>query len=123
MVDVEVRAAQPRTPDPALLEVIVTQVGMPLSMEQVRESILHLFSLGQFRDIQVDASEHNGGVALRYLVLPVRLVKAFEFRGLGLSRRLLRNELRARYGELAGARPRAWRGASARGRCTGIAAT
>ena len=101
VVDVEVARGAAQTPDPALLEVIVTQVGMPLSMEQVRESILHLFSLGQFRDIQVDASEHNGGVALRYLVLPVRLVKAFEFRGtLGLSRRLLRNELRARYGEL-----------------------
>ena len=101
VVAVEVVRGTAQTPDPALLEVIVTRVGMPLSMEQVRESILHLFSLGQFHDIRIDASERDGGVALRYLVRPVRLVEAFEFRGtLGLSRNLLRDEIRARYGEL-----------------------
>ena len=85
---------------PVLQDFIVTRIGAPLSLEQVRESILHLFSLGVFEDIQVDATLQGEGVALRYAVVPVQRVERMEFQGdLRLSSGRLRAALTDRYGE------------------------
>src|SRR3989442_2077998 len=54
------------TSDTSVLRVIETRVGQPLSMTLVRESITHLFSLGRFDDVRVDADTAAGGVVLRY---------------------------------------------------------
>ncbi|HMD36980.1 MAG TPA: hypothetical protein VKH42_18530, partial [Vicinamibacterales bacterium] len=48
------------TADPAMTAVVETEVGRPLSMVQVRESVAHLFSLGRFEDVRVDATLENG---------------------------------------------------------------
>ena len=53
-------------PTPGSEELIVTSVGIPLSMTDVRESIWHLFSLGYYSDIRVDASLRDGGVVLLF---------------------------------------------------------
>ena len=42
-----------RVDDPRLLRLVETRVGEPLSMARVRETIAHLFSLGQFEDVRV----------------------------------------------------------------------
>lgn len=67
--------------DPTLLELVETRVGEPLAMSAVRESVLHLFSLGRFEDIRVEAADTPGGVDLVYDLVPVHPVGALEFRG------------------------------------------
>src|SRR4051812_8322256 len=50
--------------DPTLTQALATKVGRPLVMGDVRESVTHLFSLGRFDDVRVDATIAAGGVAL-----------------------------------------------------------
>ena len=86
-------------PDSALLDLVETRVGPPLSMRQIRESLLHLFTLGRFQDVQVDATPLQQGVALRYELIPLQVVERLEFHGLlGLSRGRLRDTIVERYG-------------------------
>jgi outer membrane protein assembly factor BamA len=88
------------TTEPALSDVIATPVGAPLSLTDVRETITHLYSLGRFDDVQVDA-EHtpDGGVALRYLLTPIHAVSDVEFKGnLGVSESALRRRMTDRFG-------------------------
>ena len=84
----------------ALRELIQVRVGAPLSMEEVRESITHLYSLRRFQDVRVDASDAPaGGVAVRFTMIPVHLVEEVEFIGnLELSRGRLRDTVRDRFG-------------------------
>ena len=87
------------TVEPALLNLVETRVGQPLSMVAVRESITHLFSLGRFQDVQVDGSEAPGGVRLRYDLIPLHSVRRVNFRGTaGLPERLLRRTVADRFG-------------------------
>jgi len=69
------------TTEPALVQLVETQVGRPLSMIEVRESITHLFSLGRFDDVRVDASMEGTGVGLRYELSPIHVVSKVEFTG------------------------------------------
>ena len=86
-------------PDSALLDLVETRVGPPLSMRQIRESVLHLFTLGRFQDVQVNATPLQQGVALRYELIPLQVVERLEFQGLlGLSRGRLRGAIVERYG-------------------------
>ncbi|MDP6374192.1 MAG: BamA/TamA family outer membrane protein [Vicinamibacterales bacterium] len=81
-------------------DLVVTRVGATLSMAGVRDSIWHLFSLARFSDIRVDASRRDGGVALRYELVPVRVVDEIAFSGdLGVSRGRLRDAIAERYGD------------------------
>ena len=48
--------------DATLRDLVETRAGTPLSMATVRESMSHLYSLGRFQDIQVEASEVPGTV-------------------------------------------------------------
>ena len=86
--------------DQALLDLVETKVGAPLSIRQVRESLLHLFTLGRFQDVQVDAASLQQGVALHYDLIPLQVVERLEFRGLlGLTRNQLREAIAERYGQ------------------------
>jgi outer membrane protein insertion porin family len=69
------------TVDPALVEIVETRVGAALSMLDVRESITHLFSLGRFDDVRVDASVEGNGVALRYQLTALHQIARLEFVG------------------------------------------
>ena len=66
--------------DPALLEFVETRPGRPLSMRQVRESIAHLFSLGDFIDVRASAAAAPRGVSLRYDLAPFRGAGGIEVR-------------------------------------------
>lgn len=85
--------------EPAVLDVVITRVGQPLSMSDVRETIGHLFGLGRYEDVQVSATMTAGGVGLVYDLIPIHHVRALEFRGtLGLSAALLRTTVTDRLG-------------------------
>jgi len=69
------------TADPALMQVVETQVGRPLSMAEVRQTITHLFSLGRFDDVRADATLEGGSVVLRYELSPIHPVVRIDFAG------------------------------------------
>ncbi|HVZ19472.1 MAG TPA: POTRA domain-containing protein [Vicinamibacterales bacterium] len=67
--------------DPSLVRILDIRVGQPLSMRDVRETELHLFAMGRFEDVRVDASTVAGGVAVRFDLTSLRPVSAIEFAG------------------------------------------
>src|SRR4051812_36293667 len=69
------------TIDPALVRLVETRVGEALAVAAVRETITHLFSLGRFDDIRVDATLEGGRVALRYELSPIHPVESIQFTG------------------------------------------
>lgn len=69
------------TTEPALVQVVETRAGTPLSMLEVRESVTHLFSLGRFDDVRVDARLEGAAVALRYELSLSHVVSKIEFAG------------------------------------------
>jgi outer membrane protein assembly factor BamA len=99
VVEIEVVVEDRLSPDPALRDLIEVTLNAPLALADVRESIRHLFSLGRFQDIQVEAFDAPNGVRLRFNLIPMHAVERVEFEGtLGLSERLLRNTMSSRYG-------------------------
>jgi len=89
------------TRDTTLIAMVETTVGQPLAMASVRESITHLFSLGRFEDVRVDASLENGKVALRYALSPVHPITRIRFDGPGgpdVDERAMRRAMLDRYG-------------------------
>jgi outer membrane protein assembly complex protein YaeT len=87
--------------DAAVSGLVATRAGEPLSMAQVRESITHIFGLGRFQDIQVEATPAPGGVVLRYDVIPLHNVERVHFRGhprLGVSEGVVRSAVVNRFG-------------------------
>jgi outer membrane protein insertion porin family len=85
--------------DPVVRELVETRAGEPLSLVQVRETIGHLFALGRYQDIAVEALLDGAGVALRYRLVPLQVVRRVAFRGsLGLRASALRRALEARLG-------------------------
>lgn len=99
VVEVRIAANGVAVQDPALTEVIETRPGAPLSMVGVRESIAHLFGLGLYRDVQVDAVRRGDGVVLTYHVVPAARVRRIAFEGVpGLSESDLRRIIIERHG-------------------------
>jgi len=97
ILQIEGRAVQ----EAALVELIQTGPGEPLSMEDVRETMEHFIGLGRFQDVQVDASVTGGRVVLTYNLIPLHSVERLEFRGtLGLSEGRLREAVVQRHGAL-----------------------
>jgi len=91
------------TTDPALLALVETRIGTALSMAQVRDTVSHLFSLGRFEDVRVDAAlEGSGRVLLRYDLSPVHPVVRIAFEGgvkaPGVDQGALRRAVVDRYG-------------------------
>ena len=89
------------TSEPTLMQAIATPVGQPLSMIQVRETVAHLFSLGRFEDVRVDATLENGGVMLRYVLSPTHPVAKIQFVGppaAGVDTGALRRAITDRFG-------------------------
>ncbi len=90
------------TTDPLLTQVVSTIAGQPLSMVQVRETVAHLFSLGRFEGVSVDAEMDGGRVVLKYDLTPIHPVARIRFDGPlsapGIDQRELRRALLDRYG-------------------------
>jgi outer membrane protein assembly complex protein YaeT len=92
---------QPLT-DPAVLQLIETRIGEPLSMERVRETLDHLVGLSRFEDVRVYAEpsqDRPGAVVLRWVLVPVQRIGRIAIVGeLALDVDVLREELRSRLG-------------------------
>ena len=89
------------TSDPALAQLIETAAGEPLSMVEVRESVVHLFSLGQFEDVRVDGALQGGRVVLQYDLIPIHAITQIRFVGVnhpGIDQGVLRRALTDRFG-------------------------
>ena len=86
--------------DASLRDAIQTRVGAPLSMADVRDTILHLYSFGRFEDVQVSAQAAPGGqVALGYALSPIHVVTRVVFNGeTGLPEGTLRTRMANRFG-------------------------
>jgi outer membrane protein assembly complex protein YaeT len=86
---------------PTLLDLIEARTGEPLSIAGVRDSIAHLYSLGRYQDIQVEAVDApGGGVRLTFNLIPLHDIQRIEFHGtLGLSEGQLRSVVVERYGD------------------------
>ena len=98
--DVQLLVEDKPTTEAMLLELVEVRVGQPLSIEAVRESIAHIYGLGRFQDVQVEAaSGASGGVTLRFNLIPFHNIRRVDFKGeLGLSAGLLRETVTERYG-------------------------
>jgi outer membrane protein insertion porin family len=85
-----------------LSDIVGTAPGQPLSMVQVRETVAHLFSLGRFEGVSVDATLEGGRVALRYELVPIHPVSRIRFTGPlsvpGIDEGALRRAVLDRYG-------------------------
>jgi len=90
------------TTDPTMMAIVETEVGKPLSMADVRETIAHLFGLGRFEDVRVDASLDSGRVTLRYELAPIHPVTDITFAGSmhapGVDESALRRAIADRFG-------------------------
>src|SRR5256885_11375171 len=69
------------TTEPALSRVVEVHVAQPLSMRDIRESVLHLFAMSRFDDVRVDASRQGAGVAIRFDMIGARPVSEITFAG------------------------------------------
>ena len=99
VVDVTLVSDGRQVRDPSVLELVETEVGTALSMRHVRESLTHLFSLGTFEDVRVDASLLGGGVSLLYELVPLALVERVVIDGdTGVPSGDLRDEITATHG-------------------------
>ncbi len=81
VVEVNVRSEGRVVREGSVVELIETRVGIPLSMRQVRESLTHLFSLGEYEDVQVGGRLIGEGVVLDYELVPLAVINRIEFDG------------------------------------------
>ena len=90
------------TTETALAQLVETRAGRPLSMAEVRGSVVRLFSLGRFEDVNVEASLVGSGVALVYDLIPIHPVTKITFAGAldapGIDVGQLRRAVVDRYG-------------------------
>jgi outer membrane protein assembly complex protein YaeT len=99
IVDVRLQSNGAELRDPTLVEVIETRAGSPLEMTDVRESMAHLFGLGLYDDVQVDASLGEQGLVLTYNLIPAQRFRRIAFDGsLGIPESELRRIVVERYG-------------------------
>jgi outer membrane protein insertion porin family len=94
------------TSDPALTKLIEVKVGEPLSMRSIRETVLHLFAMGRFDEVTVDAtSQPSGSVDVRFDMTSSKPVSAIEFTGIAKAPGIDEGELRRAVTDRAGPSP------------------
>ncbi len=69
------------TTERALTQLVVVRPGQPFEIREVRETVLHLYALGRFEDVQVDARREGTGVAVRFELTAARPVSGITFAG------------------------------------------
>jgi outer membrane protein assembly complex protein YaeT len=90
------------TSEERLRRLMEVKEGSPLTMVAVRETVAHLFSLGEFEDVQVDATGRDAGVDLLFELAPVHPVTRVQFTGMmsvpGADESRLRSAVLDRFG-------------------------
>jgi outer membrane protein assembly factor BamA len=104
ITDVRVEIAGQPVSDATVLGLVETRIGEPLAMLAVRSTIDHLVGLGRFEDVRVVAAPSDQGVALRWLLVPLRRIARVQVTGTpALSASAIRTELTERFGTLPAA--------------------
>jgi len=100
IVSVAIQSDGHTVTDPRVIDLVQTRAGAPLSMADVRESITHLFSLGQYEDVRVNAEHAGAGVALTYDLVPMHPITGIDFEGSasGIDHGQLRRLVTDRFG-------------------------
>ncbi len=99
VADMRVDVAGQPLSDPAVLDLIETRVGEPLTMLRIRSTIDHLVGLGRFEDVRVFAAPSEQAVTLQWQLTPVRRIGLISVAGDAVfSERAIRSELSERYG-------------------------
>jgi outer membrane protein assembly complex protein YaeT len=99
IVEIHIRSNGIELSEPSLLQIIETKTGTPLAMVEVRETMAHLYGMGRYQDVQVDASLRGDGVVLTYNLVPAQRVRRIVFEGaLGIAETDLRRIVVDRYG-------------------------
>jgi outer membrane protein insertion porin family len=93
------------TTEPALAPLVVVRLGQPFLVRDVRETILHLYALGRFEDVRVDARRDGTGVAVRFELTAARPVTAIAFAGNVNQPGIVEGRLRRAIVERAGPTP------------------
>jgi outer membrane protein assembly complex protein YaeT len=93
------------TTEPALGRFLDVRVGDALSMRGIRETVLHLFAMGRFDDVRVDASRQGTGVAVRFDMTATRPVSEIRFAGNVREPGIDEGQLRKAVTERAGPSP------------------
>jgi outer membrane protein insertion porin family len=93
------------TTEPALTRIVELRVGQPFLIRDVRETVLHLFAMGRFDDVRVDAMREGTGVAVRFELTAVRPVSAIAFDGDAHQPGIEENRLRRAIVDRAGPTP------------------
>ena len=101
VVEIRLQSNGAELNDATLVEIIETHAGSPLAMVEVRESMAHLFGLGLFQDVQVDATLRENGVVLTYNLIPAQRFRRIVFEGsLGVPEAELRRIVVERHGSM-----------------------
>ena len=104
VTDVRVEIAGQPVSEATVLALVETRIGEPLAMLAVRSTIDHLVGLGRFEDVRVLASPSEQGVALRWLLVPLRRIARVSVAGSPvLSASEIRAELTEQFGSLPAA--------------------
>ncbi len=70
-----------RVDDSTILYYIKTEAGKPLSKIQIRKDIEQIYSLGQFKDIQVDTQRSSGGLDVVFKLVEIPSIGDVRFAG------------------------------------------
>ena len=101
VADVRVTVGGVPLTEPAVIDLIETRIGEPLTMVQVRSTIDHLVGLGRFDDVRVFAAASDQGVIVRWQLTPVRRIGAIAIDGdAQVPDQAIRAELSDRFGAL-----------------------
>ena len=104
IADVQVEVGGRPLTEPAVIELIETRIGEPLTMTHVRATIDHLVGLGRYEDVRVVAVPSDQGVIVRWLLTPVRRIGAIKIDGdAQVPDAAIRAELADRFGGLPSA--------------------
>jgi outer membrane protein assembly complex protein YaeT len=88
-----------RVTDPEMLALVETTVGEPLAMRDVRETTTRFMSLSRFEDVRSYADGADGGIRVRYDLVPLHPVDRVAFSGrLGMGGDRLRRVVQERHG-------------------------
>lgn len=99
VADVRIEVAGVALADPAVIELVETRIGEPLTMINVRATIDHLVGLGRFEDVRVFTAPSDQGVIVRWLLTPVRRIGTIEVQGdAQLPEQVVRTQLVERFG-------------------------
>jgi outer membrane protein insertion porin family len=99
IADVQVEIAGVPLADPAVVELVETRIGEPLTMLHVRSTIDHLVGLGRFEDVRVFATPSDQGVVVRWVLTPVRRISTIVLDGASqVPEQAIRAELADRFG-------------------------